>query len=83
MSHETIIRKVKYQLHTITAVLNPKRKSSGSQVHILETLGLKVSNPTMRKGIWCRWKVPATGFYKLNVDGSAKDGVCTGGGSSK
>lgn len=73
---ERVIRQV--QLLAILCV--PKRQTTLIQKNILGILGIRGANLKARKGKWCLWVRPREGQYKLNVDGSDKDGVITGGG---
>ncbi|KAL7106095.1 hypothetical protein ACP275_07G090000 [Erythranthe tilingii] len=80
MSARSIISKVKYHLQLLDFNYQPKKKSSYREVTIIERLGLAVTDVRARLGIWCKRKQPEAGYYKLNVDGSSKDGICSGCG---
>lgn len=71
-----IIRKVQL----ISLVNLPKRPSTNLQHHQLELMGVSRKHTRFKKGGWFRWEAPGTGYYKLNIDGSARDNINTGGG---
>lgn len=48
-------------------------------IHVLGIIGLQHKEVRLKKGTWCRWVRPSRGRYKLNVDGSARNGEITGG----
>ncbi|XP_012855085.1 PREDICTED: uncharacterized protein LOC105974516 [Erythranthe guttata] len=76
----SIIRKIMHQLGLVAMQLKPKKKNSPLQDNILQSLRLPsapVREPVRR---WFRWEKPPLGRYKLNVDGSSKEGLCAGGG---
>ncbi|XP_012848325.1 PREDICTED: uncharacterized protein LOC105968242 [Erythranthe guttata] len=76
----SIIRRIMHQLGLVAMQLKPKKKNSPLQDNILQSLRLPsapVREPVRR---WFRWEKPPLGLYKLNVDGSSKEGLCAGGG---
>lgn len=47
---------------------------------IIEHLGIYKHPTRVKRRIWCKWDSPSPGWFKLNVDGSARGNLTTGGG---
>lgn len=71
-----IIRKV----HLISVVHSPQRPATKLQYHHMEIMGISRKHIRFKRGGWHRWVPPATGEYKLNIDGSTRGNFMTGGG---
>lgn len=68
----------KVQLHTLAHI--PSKPSLNNHRHIIETLRIRFQPSQTRRGRWCKWDKPSPGWFKLNIDGSAKDDESAGGG---
>lgn len=76
----TICRKVISKIQLTSIISSPKSTCSKFQQNILGIMGIQFQPHPQRRGIWCKWDTPASGWLKLNFDGSARDGRITGGG---
>lgn len=63
----------------ISLIRAQRRLSPRLQYHQLD-MGVSRKHVRFKKGGWFKWDSPATGAYKLNIDGSAKDNIITGRG---
>lgn len=79
MKARRICLKVISQVHLLSLTHTPKKMSSKMHIHVLGIIGLQHKEVRLKKGTWCRWVRPSRGRYKLNVDGSARNGEITGG----
>lgn len=64
----------------LSSVCKPKKQCTWLQKNILGVFGISSKEACTKIGRWCQWQRPTTGYHKLNADGSARDGVITGGG---
>lgn len=80
MSAQGIWLKVIRRTQLLNLVTSPKKPSSTIQLFIMDILGINRTHISIKCGLWCKWKRPSPGWFKLNVDGSARAGNITGGG---
>lgn len=62
----------------ISIIFEPAKPSSLLQQHRLGIM--EVQAKSIKRGVWCKWTRPSNGRYKLNIDGSARNGITTSGG---
>lgn len=80
MNFETIRVKVLNRIRTLNLVVARQIGSTALQNVIIEHLGIAGRPIRIKRGIWCKWESPSPGWFKLNVDGSARGIITTGGG---
>lgn len=64
----------------LTLLTAPKRVSSTQQCIVLGTLEFSKHLVCKKKGRWYKWDNPPPGWFKLNIDGSARGDLITKGG---
>lgn len=64
----------------MNGTVSPKRKPTHWEANILQTLGIVVKEGVVSRGKWIRWMKPEIHKFKLNVDGSRRGQITTGGG---
>lgn len=80
MKARAICLQVLRRIQLINLVSNPTWKSSFVQENRLAIMGINRAPIRQKIGLWCKWDKPFSGWFKLNVNGSAINGVITGGG---
>lgn len=80
MNARRIAMRVLNQIQLTTFLYSPKKLNSKMKDHVLGIMGIPTRQPKIKRGVWCRWNFPQSGYYKLNFDGSAKDNISAGGG---
>lgn len=80
ISVRDICLKVNQHVQLLNLIHSPKKPSKNIHLYMLETLGLDRKPPRIHRGLWCKWDKPSPGWFKLNVDGSAKGDAISGGG---
>lgn len=80
MNARQIARRVisRVQLHSL--IFTPKKTSTIIQRNILGIWGIDHKQLQVKCGTWCKWDAPSPEWFKLNIDGSARSEICTGGG---
>lgn len=68
------------QTQLLSITFSPKRSSSPLHTNIIGILGVQTKPVAVKQGTWCIWTRPNAATYKLNIDGSARNGIITGGG---
>lgn len=76
----SICRKITHRVQLLNLVHDPKKSSSNRHLCIVEILGINRRPPRSRRGLWCKWDKLSPGWFKLNIDGSARSGESSGGG---
>lgn len=46
----------------------------------MNIMGVNINSIRQRRGTWCKWDRPPSGWCKLNIDGSAQEDGSSGGG---
>lgn len=80
MNARTIARRIIYRVQLNSLIFKPKKPSTFIQRNILGIIGINSKTIQTKRGAWYKWETPNPGWYKLNIDGSARLGICTGGG---
>lgn len=80
MSARNICFKVVNRIRLMSLVVKPKGGFNALQVAIIERLVIRKQPTLIKRGMWCKWDKPSPGWFKLNVDGSARGETTTGGG---
>lgn len=80
MSTRAICLKVIYRVQLLTMVHAPKRASFVIQSNTLNLIGVSQNPIQTKRGRWVKWDKPFLGWFKLNIAGSARAGIITGGG---
>lgn len=80
MSAMRICLRVISNVQLISIIVRPKKPFTWLQEHILGIMGVQPKLVYTRRGVWCNWKRPNRARYKINVDGSTRNGYSTGGG---
>lgn len=80
MSARTICVKMLNRICTLNLVVSPKRGSTEPQFCMIEQMEITKQPTWLKRGIWYKWDRPSPGWFKLNVDGSARDDFTIGGG---
>lgn len=75
-----IFAKVVQGLQELMFLYQPKTMLDPFGCTILQHLRLPIKDVVARCGQWLCWVPPCSGQFKLNTNGSSKDGVCTCGG---
>lgn len=83
MNPRTIYLKLIQRVQLLNQVHVPRNTSKNIQIHVLETLGISRKPTRIQRGLWCKWDKPSPGWFKLNIDGSAKGENSSGGGIIK
>lgn len=80
MTARGICLKVIRHTQLLNLVTSPKKPSSDLHPFILDILGIKRTPLRIKRGLWCKWERSSLGWFRLNIDGSAREGNITGCG---
>lgn len=80
MNARTIARRVIYRIQLYSIIFTHKKHATTIQRNILDIIGINYKHIQAKRGAWYKWDAPLPGWYKLNIDGSARSDICTGGG---
>lgn len=80
MKAREVCLKVMYRVQLLKMVNIPKKSSSMAQGIVLNTLGISSLPVRKKNGRWVKWDKPSPGCFKVNIDGSERGGIITGGG---
>lgn len=75
-----ICLKVIAQVQLLSLIHAPFKHYSKIQQHILEIMRVQTNGVKLKHGVWCQWTRPRHGRYKLNINGSSRNGIITSGG---
>lgn len=75
-----ICLKVIAQVQLLSLIHAPFKHYSKIQQHILEIMRVQTNGVKLKRGVWCQWTRPRYGRYKLNINGSSRNGIITSGG---
>lgn len=67
-------------LHELHAFYIPSGPSCFSEQLSLECLSLLPKRSSIPRHLWIKWHPPDLGAFKQHVDGSSRNGQCSGGG---
>ncbi|CAK7337389.1 unnamed protein product, partial [Dovyalis caffra] len=67
-------------LSDINRMFTPRKASSFHHRVCLRVLSDLMKFANMGYGSWVQWSLPPIGSLKLNIDGSSRNNICSGGG---
>lgn len=79
MRARRICQRIIAQVKFLSVPFRSKKASTLMQNHILGIIGVQRKMVISKRGRWFQWTRPISSFLKLNIDGSAKDGLISGG----
>ncbi|KAJ9535540.1 hypothetical protein OSB04_un001320 [Centaurea solstitialis] len=80
MSSSSIINKVKHWCKDLLQLDYPTHSSGFHDSICFQVMHIPMVSPNIPKGKWIKWAPPPFGIFKLNTDGSSRNGMAAGGG---
>lgn len=80
MNARRICLRVIARVQLLSLITAPTKPAHKVHPHILGITGIHPKPLKVKRGLWCKWSQPNLGRYKLNIDGSARNGIVTSGG---